>query len=106
MYGNHFSDVGTQAECMLVPRVMALNSPHFDFAACNFTERLMCCKYVIINQIGRKDVNFSKVILLITMIFITISRDKKDGMSREGSGRVACLKLTGEKFLNVIELFD
>ncbi|ODN06407.1 Cytosolic carboxypeptidase-like protein 5 [Orchesella cincta] len=65
MYGNHFPDATKQAECMLLPRLMAINSPHFDFSACNFTERLMCMK------------------------------DRRDGASREGSGRVACLKLTG-----------
>ncbi|CAG7832919.1 unnamed protein product [Allacma fusca] len=64
MYGNHFPDVATQAECMLLPRLMSMNCPHFDFPACNFTERLMNMK------------------------------DRRDGASREGSGRVACLKLT------------
>lgn len=44
MYGNHFPDAVAQAECMLLPRLMAMNSPHFDFSACNFTERLMCMK--------------------------------------------------------------
>lgn len=29
------------------------------------------------------------------MFFTLFNRDKKDGLSREGSGRVACLKLTG-----------
>lgn len=48
MYGNHFPDVNTQAECLLLPRIMSINSPNFDFAACNFTERLMCCKYVYV----------------------------------------------------------
>jgi len=44
MYGNHFADISTQVECMLMPRLMAVNSQHFDFSACNFTERLMCMK--------------------------------------------------------------
>ena len=44
MYGNHFPDVATQTECMILPRLMAMNCQHFDFAACNFTERLMNMK--------------------------------------------------------------
>jgi len=65
MYGNHFNDLMKQTECMLLPRLMAMNSQHFDFSACNFTERLMNMK------------------------------DRRDGASREGSGRVAVLKATG-----------
>jgi hypothetical protein len=64
MYGNHFPDVATQTECMLYPKLMAMNCPHFDFPACNFTEKLMNVK------------------------------DRRDGASRQGSGRVACFKLT------------
>ncbi|XP_063243538.1 cytosolic carboxypeptidase-like protein 5 [Bacillus rossius redtenbacheri] len=65
MYGNHFETLEDSVECMLLPRVMALNCPNFHFAACNFTERNM---YL---------------------------RDRRDGTSREGSGRVAVLKMTG-----------
>ncbi|CAG2062432.1 unnamed protein product [Timema podura] len=65
MYGNHFNSMEESVECMLLPRIMAFNSQNFHFTACNFTERNM---YL---------------------------RDRRDGMSREGSGRVAVLKLTG-----------
>ncbi|XP_041970948.1 cytosolic carboxypeptidase-like protein 5 [Aricia agestis] len=65
MYGNHFSDAERCVECMLLPRMMSLNSLHFHFSSCNFTERNMYLK------------------------------DRRDGMSREGSGRVAVLKATG-----------
>ncbi|GLV44189.1 uncharacterized protein CBL_12515 [Carabus blaptoides fortunei] len=65
MYGNHFSDIESNVECMLLPKIMSLNNHNFHFTACNFTERNM---YL---------------------------RDRRDGMSREGSGRVAVLKLTG-----------
>jgi len=41
MYGNHFEDPVVQAECMLLPKMMSINCPNFDFSACNFTERLM-----------------------------------------------------------------
>ncbi|XP_072940180.1 cytosolic carboxypeptidase-like protein 5 isoform X2 [Epargyreus clarus] len=65
MYGNHFEDVERCVECMLLPRIMSLNNLHFHFSSCNFTERNMYLK------------------------------DRRDGMSREGSGRVAVLKATG-----------
>ncbi|XP_059056677.1 cytosolic carboxypeptidase-like protein 5 [Achroia grisella] len=65
MYGNHFEDLDTSVECMLLPRIMSLNNLHFHFSSCNFTERNMYLK------------------------------DRRDGMSREGSGRVAVLKATG-----------
>ncbi|CAG9132028.1 unnamed protein product [Plutella xylostella] len=65
MYGNHFACAAAAAECMLLPRLMALYNQHFHFASCNFTERNMYLK------------------------------DRRDGMSREGSGRVAVLKATG-----------
>ncbi|KAL0882170.1 hypothetical protein ABMA27_000718 [Loxostege sticticalis] len=65
MYGNHFEDVESSVECMLLPRIMSLNNLHFHFSSCNFTERNMYLK------------------------------DRRDGMSREGSGRVAVLKATG-----------
>ncbi|CAG9858764.1 unnamed protein product [Phyllotreta striolata] len=65
MYGNHFDDIDRNVECMLLPKLMSLNNHNFHFHACNFTERNM---YL---------------------------RDKRDGMSRAGSGRVAVLSLTG-----------
>ncbi|XP_030758911.1 cytosolic carboxypeptidase-like protein 5 isoform X2 [Sitophilus oryzae] len=65
MYGNHFDDLERRVECMLLPKLMGLNNHHFHFQACNFTERNM---YL---------------------------RDKRDGMSRAGSGRVAVLSITG-----------
>ncbi|KAM3961003.1 LOW QUALITY PROTEIN: cytosolic carboxypeptidase-like protein 5 [Aphomia sociella] len=65
MYGNHFEDLESSVECMLLPRIMSLNNLHFHFSSCNFTERNMYLK------------------------------DRRDGMSREGSGRVAVLKATG-----------
>lgn len=42
-----------------------MNTAHFDFTGCNFTERNMYAK------------------------------DKRDGMSKEGSGRVAIFKALG-----------
>ncbi|BES91621.1 cytosolic carboxypeptidase-like protein 5-like [Nesidiocoris tenuis] len=65
MYGNHFDNVMDNVECMLLPKLISLNSQHFHFDSCNFSERIMYLK------------------------------DKKDGSSREGAGRVAVLKTTG-----------
>ncbi|XP_030030620.1 cytosolic carboxypeptidase-like protein 5 isoform X2 [Manduca sexta] len=65
MYGNHFEELESCVECMLLPRIMSLNNLHFHFSSCNFTEKNMYLK------------------------------DRRDGMSREGSGRVAVLKATG-----------
>ena len=65
MYGNYFEDEENYVQCMLFPKLISINSSHFDFTACNFTEKNM------------------------------YSRDKRDGMSKEGSGRVAVYKMTG-----------
>ncbi|XP_058067258.1 uncharacterized protein LOC131216719 [Anopheles bellator] len=65
MYGNHLPSTVEAVECMLLPRLMSLNSAHFHFDACNFSERNMYYK------------------------------GKRDGLSKEGSGRVAVYKCTG-----------
>ncbi|KAJ8669075.1 hypothetical protein QAD02_000334 [Eretmocerus hayati] len=65
MYGNHFEDPELSASCMLLPKLMSLNNPNFHFTSCNFAEKNM---YLI---------------------------DKRDGLSREGSGRVAVYKHFG-----------
>ncbi|XP_075391635.1 cytosolic carboxypeptidase-like protein 5 isoform X1 [Tenrec ecaudatus] len=65
MYGNSFSDESTQVENMLYPKLISLNSAHFDFHGCNFSEKNM------------------------------YARDRRDGQSKEGSGRVAIHKASG-----------
>ncbi|XP_058801298.1 cytosolic carboxypeptidase-like protein 5 isoform X2 [Phymastichus coffea] len=65
MYGNHFDDAEDASACMLLPKLMSINNSNFHFTSCNFAEKNM---YLI---------------------------DKRDGMSREGSGRVAVHKLFG-----------
>lgn len=65
MYGNHLSNTMEAVEVMLLPKLMSLNCHHFHFDACNFSERNMYLK-------GRRD-----------------------GLSKEGSGRVAIYKATG-----------
>lgn len=46
MYGNHFQNTADKIECMLLAKIMSINSPHFHFHACNFTERIMYLRYV------------------------------------------------------------
>ncbi|XP_064911407.1 cytosolic carboxypeptidase-like protein 5 isoform X1 [Columba livia] len=65
MYGNSFSNENDQVENMLFPKLISLNSPYFDFTGCNFSEKNMYAK------------------------------DKRDGQSKEGSGRVAVFKALG-----------
>ena len=65
LYGNYFQDEMEQTENMLFPKLVALNSPHLDFDHCVFSEKNM------------------------------YTSDKRDGMSKEGSGRVAIYKATG-----------
>ena len=49
---------------MLYPKLISLNTPYFDFAGCNFSEKNM------------------------------VSRDKRGGLSKEGSGRVGIYQIT------------
>ncbi|KAL3867842.1 hypothetical protein ACJMK2_040688, partial [Sinanodonta woodiana] len=65
IYGNYFENEEIQVENMLFPKLISMNSAHFDFTGCNFSERNMYTK------------------------------DKRDGMSKEGSGRVAIYKALG-----------
>lgn len=65
MYGNNLPDESQQVENMLYTKLISLNSAHFDFLGCNFSEKNM------------------------------YARDKRDGQSKEGSGRVAIHKAIG-----------
>ena len=52
-------------ENQLLPKLVSLNSLNFDFNECSFSDKLMQC------------------------------RDNKDGLTREGCGRVSIMKATG-----------
>lgn len=65
IYGNYYDHEVEQMQCMLFPKLIACNTAHFDFQACNFSEKNM------------------------------YHRDKRDGQSKEGSGRVAIAKAFG-----------
>lgn len=41
MYGNHLPTTDEAVECMLLPRLMSMNSHHFHFDSCVFSERNM-----------------------------------------------------------------
>ena len=62
-----------QLKNMLLPKLVSYNSLNFDFIECSFSEKMMNCK------------------------------DKKDGLSREGSGRVAMYKATGNPLCYTLE---
>lgn len=49
MYGNYLPNIAESVECMLLPRLMSMNSHHFHFDACVFSERNMYHKYVSCN---------------------------------------------------------
>ena len=67
IYGNCLEDDDAHTDNVLFARLIAVNSAHFDFESCNFTERNM------------------------------YSMDRKEGLSKEGSGRVALYKVLGIK---------
>lgn len=58
---------------MLLPKLISLNSLNFDFVECSFSEKMMNVK------------------------------DKKDGLSREGCGRVALYKATDNPLCYTLE---
>lgn len=62
-----------QLKNMLLPKLISFNSLNFDFVECSFSEKMMNCK------------------------------DKKDGLSREGCGRVAMYKATGNPHCYTLE---
>lgn len=65
IYGNSIDNELYQIENVLFTRLIAFNSQHFDFDGCNFSVRNM------------------------------YMRDKREGLSKEGSGRVAMYKTLG-----------
>lgn len=44
MYGNHLPTTLEAVECMLLPKLMSLNSQHFHYDGCNFSEKNMYLK--------------------------------------------------------------
>lgn len=65
MYGNHFRDLSSKVDTMLLPKLMSINCANFDFPGCNFTQKNMYMK------------------------------DRHTGAGKEGSGRVSVFKSTG-----------
>ncbi|EDV28996.1 uncharacterized protein TRIADDRAFT_19682 [Trichoplax adhaerens] len=65
IYGNALEAAEDRIKILLFAKLMSFNCTHFEFDSCNFSERNMR------------------------------ARDKKDGLSKEGSGRVAIHKILG-----------
>ncbi|CAF3661224.1 unnamed protein product, partial [Adineta steineri] len=65
IYGNHLPDDEQHTDNILFPKLISLNSPHFEYDNCNFTIKNMYMK------------------------------DRREGLSKEGSGRVALNKHFG-----------
>jgi hypothetical protein len=65
IYGNSIDNEVHQVENVLFPKLISFNSQHFDFDGCNFSVKNMYYK------------------------------DKREGLSKEGSGRVALFKTIG-----------
>ncbi|KAG8187306.1 hypothetical protein JTE90_011676 [Oedothorax gibbosus] len=65
IYGNYFPDIDKMVDCMFLPKLMSINCPYFDFAACNFSPENM------------------------------YSGSNSNVQSKEGSGRVSLYVLTG-----------
>lgn len=41
MYGNHFDNITDKVECLLLPKLLSINNPHFHYNQCNFSKRNM-----------------------------------------------------------------
>lgn len=57
MYGNHFDNISDKMECLLLPKLLSLNNPHFHFNQCNFSKRNMYTRYGICSRITDTVVN-------------------------------------------------
>jgi len=79
IYGNHFDRVEDSVECMLFPKLMALNSQNFHFQSCNFTERNMYLRYVSLyfHLLGANaTINFSLGLKILSHIVTPIKKVK------------------------------
>jgi hypothetical protein len=65
VFGNAWDDAATQIEALLYPKLLSLNTAHFDFLSCDFTSRSMQQK------------------------------NKAEGVSKEGTARVALAMESG-----------
>lgn len=75
VFGNYFTDLDNLVETRLLGLLFSINSAHFDYFDCDFSERSMKAK------------------------------DPKDIHSKEGSGRVAMYRSTGLTLCYTVECF-
>jgi hypothetical protein len=73
VFGNNLSTTEQLVETVMYAKLISLNSAHFEFSACNFTEKNMRRK------------------------------DRRDGLSKSGSGRVAMYRETGLTHIYTLE---
>jgi hypothetical protein len=73
IFGNNTSTTESLVETLLFSKLISMNSPHFDFNQCNYTEQNMQRK------------------------------DKRDGLSKSGSGRVGIYRETGLTHIYTLE---
>ena len=73
MYGNHLNTLQRQVQTQLYAKMVELSSLFFEYEQCNFTEKNMK------------------------------SKDKRDAMSKEGSGRVSLYRSTQLTYIYTVE---
>ncbi len=73
IFGNNTSTTESLVETLLFSKLISMSSPHFDFNQCNYTEKNM------------------------------LRKDRRDGLSKSGSGRVGIYRETGLTHIYTLE---
>ncbi len=69
MYGNHFDNINDKVECLLLPKLLSLNNPHFHYNQCNFSKRNMYSKWVgYLSLYDRR--HFVEIVSVFIIIFL------------------------------------
>ena len=73
IFGNNTATTEMLVETVMFSKLISMNSPHFDFNQCNYTEKNM------------------------------LRKDRRDGLSKSGSGRVGMYRETGLTHIYTLE---